>query len=60
MEFVRQVSHVDLRVRAFQRAHEAGKSKKGSRGVAESGFHQVISFSSGLLVGAEGLEPPTC
>ena len=48
---------------AFQGAHEARKSNntpgKGSRSVAP-GFHQVNSLSKTLLVGAEGLEPPTC
>ncbi len=49
---------------AFQGAHEARKSKvtagKGRRSVVQRGFHQVNSLSKTLLVGAEGLEPPTC
>ncbi len=49
---------------AFQRAHEARisnvKARRGSRRVAEQGFFQVNSLSNRLLVGAEGLEPPTC
>ena len=48
---------------ALRRAQEPRKAisgLKGSlRGVAH-GVHQVISFSNTLLVGAEGLEPPTC
>src|SRR5665213_33129 len=49
---------------AFQRAHVARKSnaasRKGSRTVAKRGLFQVNSLSNRLLVGAEGLEPPTC
>lgn len=48
---------------AFQRAHEPRKAatgRKGSLRGAARGVHQVISFSNTLLVGAEGLEPPTC
>ncbi len=48
---------------AFQRAHdprEAATGRKGSLRGAARGVLQVISFSNRLLVGAEGLEPPTC
>ncbi len=36
------------------------KARKGSRGVDNPGFLQVDSYGSRRLVGAEGLEPPTC
>jgi DNA invertase Pin-like site-specific DNA recombinase len=49
---------------ALLKPHTATKSdvkaRKGRRGVDEPGFLQVTSFSNRLLVGAEGLEPPTC
>ncbi|MHB8380521.1 MAG: recombinase family protein [Acidimicrobiales bacterium] len=48
---------------ALQRAQGPRKAVKGLKGSlrgAAHGVHQVISFSNTLLVGAEGLEPPTC
>ena len=45
---------------ALQRAHKPRTAVKGSLRGAARGLHQVNSFSNRLLVGAEGLEPPTC
>ena len=38
----------------------AGQVANGLRHVADLAFSQVFSLSKTLLVGAEGLEPPTC